>query len=121
MNNEENNKIKEMLKNSSRKERREAKKILYEQIKATKETMQQEDLSAEEIQRLSSALKGLVEAYEILDKPKEIPRWVETGIKVVATAATIVGTAVVKEKLLNAGGLDKSTEGIFNNSTKLLG
>ncbi len=116
----ETNKIKEMIKNSSRKERREAKRVIYEQIKATKEAMSAEDLTAEEYQRYSATLKNLVEAYELLQKPKELPRWVETGIKVVATAATIVGTAVVKEKLLNSGGLDKSTEGIFNNSSKLL-
>ena len=116
----ETNKIKEMIKNSSRKERREAKRVIYEQIKATKEAMSAEDLTAEEYQRYSATLKNLVEAYELLQKPKELPRWVETCIKVVATAATIVGTAVVKEKLLNSGGLDKSTEGIFNNSSKLL-
>ena len=116
----ETNKIKEMIKNSSRKERREAKRIIYEQIKETKNAMSAEGLTAEEYQRYSATLKNLVEAYELLQKPKEMPRWVETGIKVVATAATIVGTAVVKEKLLDSGGLTKSTEGIFNNSTKLL-
>lgn len=116
----ETNKIKEMIKNSSRKERKEARHILYEQIKATKEAMSAEDLTAEEYQRYSATLKNLVEAYELLQKPKELPRWVETGIKIAATALTIVGTAVVKEKLLNSGGLDKSTEGIFNNSSKLL-
>ena len=116
----ETNKIKEMIKNSSRKERKEARRVIYEQIKATKEAMSAEDLTAEEYQRYSATLKNLVEAYELLQKPKEMPRWVDTGIKVVATAATIVGTAVVKEKLLDSGGLTKSTEGIFNNSTKLL-
>lgn len=116
----ETNKIKEMIKNSSRKERKEARKVIYEQIKETKDAMSAADLTAEEYQRYSATLKNLVEAYELLQKPKELPRWVETGIKVVATVATIVGTAVVKEKLLNSGGLDKSTEGIFNNSSKLL-
>lgn len=117
----ETNKIKEMIKNSSRRERREAKRILYEQIKQTRVEMSAEDLEAQEYQRLGSTLKDLVEAYELLDRPKELPRWVDTTIKIAATALTIVGTAVVKEKLLNSGGLDKPTEGIFNNSTKLLG
>ena len=116
----ETNKIKEMIKNSSRKERREEKRVIYEQIKETKNAMSAEDLTAEEYQRYSATLKNLVVAYELLQKPKELPRWVETGIKVIATAATIVGTAVVKEKLLDSGGLTKSTEGIFNNSSKLL-
>lgn len=113
---------KELVKNSSsRKQRKEAKRIIYEQIKACQKEMNQEDLKPEEVQRLSQAMKGLVECYEILDKPKELPRWVDTGIKIGATVLTIVGTAVVKEKLLNSGSLDKSTEGIFNSSTKLLG
>ena len=116
----ETNKIKEMIKNSSRKERKEARRVIYEQIKATKEAMSADDLTAEEYQRYSATLKNLVEAYELLQKPKELPRWVETGIKVIVTAGTIVGTAIVKEKLLDSGGLTKSTEGIFNNSTKLL-
>lgn len=110
----------ELTKMSSRKERKAAKRLLYQQIKETRELMKKPDLKIEEYQRYSVCLKNLVECYEILDKPKEIPRWVDTVVKVGATAATIIGTAVVKEKLLNAGGLDKSTEGIFNNSSRLL-
>lgn len=113
--------IKKELKVSSRKERREAKRILYQQIKETRDKMRQEDISVENYAKCSIALKNLVECYEILDRPKEVPKLVIEGVKIAATVGAIVGTAVVKEKLLNSGGLDKSTEGIFNDCKKLLG
>lgn len=68
-------------------------------------------------------MRGLVECRTILERPKELPKWVERIpaelLKGVVAGGLLIIGLYVKEKMLDEGTSDKETEYFINNIGKI--